>query len=519
MYKTKKLAILLSMMSAFYLAGCSDDNSGSSDNNSGSHENKCADQNCPAGCNSETGECIEDNNSGSHENKCADQNCPAGCNSETGECIEDGTSEITINGDTSSWVKIAKLPANAEGSDPWPDGIIAFDIGGTHYFGIAGEASDSIIIVDDKGNEVSNTRITESMVPSDYPCLKDDDFAGVAYSPDSITAFVMNQKTYLAVTLRYAGAVIIFDVTNPASPAFELIVHAGVGDITGTGTCTDYSNMTKVYPEGISSGMVGKDVYIFVANEGDSTVTSLKVEDISTSIKGLVAGQNIKITQSITKDYGGNIESVRFVEDRSEPSFIAVSSKSRTIHYLEVAEASLNNYYDDYIGSYTQSEYEFTNSAVLDEKHTLITLTKPTKSGDKFTACAGELLIIENDKTASGGNQKVTSVTVGPMPDSVAISPNKKYAITADEQDSTDAWGKCPVNDGKPGVSIIQLADDSGNLLETPRLLKQIQFGKNDKSQPREPEYVSIASDNDTVAVTLQDSHEVAIFKISDALK
>ena len=145
MYKTKKLAILLSMMSAFYLAGCSDDNSGSSDNNSGSHENKCA-----------------------------DQNCPAGCNSETGECIEDGTSEITINGDTSSWVKIAKLPANAEGSDPWPDGIIAFDIGGTHYFGIAGEASDSIIIVDDKGNEVSNTRITESMVPSDYPCLKDD---------------------------------------------------------------------------------------------------------------------------------------------------------------------------------------------------------------------------------------------------------------------------------------------------------------------------------------------------------
>ena len=531
MYKTKKIAILLSLISACYFAGCSDDNDGSK------NEDKCANKTCNSGtCNPDTGECETTTdkcagktcNSGTCNpatgecetttDKCAGKSCMFGtCDPETGECPN--ASDNLINGDNHSSIQITQLPPNDNGSDPWPDGVIAFEIGSNHYFGIAGEASDSVIIVDDKGNVISNTRITENMVPSDYPCLKDDDFAGVSYSPDSMTAFQLKDKTYLAATLRYSGAVIIFDVTNPASPVFELIVHSGVGDITGTGTCTDYSNMTKVYPEGIASGVIGEDAYIFVANEGDSTATSLKVEDISTSIKGIVAGLNIKITKSITKDLGGNIESVRFVEGRSNPSFIAVSSKTRTIHYLEVSDSELKNYYEDYIGSYSQSEYEFTNSAVLDEKHTLITLTKPTKSGDKFTACAGELLIVENDKTTSGGNQKVTAVTVGPMPDAVAISPNKKYAITADEQDSTEAWGKCPVNDGKPGISIIQLADDTGNLLETPILLKQIQFTKNDKSQPREPEYVSIASDNDTVAVTLQDSHEVAVFKLSDVLK
>ena len=155
---------------------------------------------------------------------------------------------------------------------------------------------------------------------------------------------------------------------------------------------------------------------------------------------------------------------------------------------------------------------------MFDEKHTLITLTKPTKNGDKYTSCAGELLIVENDKTSDGGSSKLTSIEVGKMPDCVAISPNKKYAITADEQDSEAAWGKCPVNDGKPGISILQIADDSGNLLAEPKVIKQIHFTVNEKCQPREPEYIAIASDNDTVAVTLQDSHEVAIFKLSDVL-
>lgn len=424
-----------------------------------------------------------------------------------------------IAGDNDARIHITKLPANDAGSNAWPDGIVAFDIGSKHYFGIAGEASDSLIIVDENGTAVSNTRITDRIVPSDYPCLNDEDFPGVAYSPDSVTAFTLGAKTYLAATLRYSGAAIIFDVSNPTAPVFELITRVGTDDIVGTGQCTGYDNMTKVYPEGITSGVVGNAAYIWVANEYGNSVTSLKIEDQSAAAQGTATGISIKITENITQQYSGNIESVRFVAGRANPSLIAVSSKTRTIHYLEVADSMLSNYYQDYVGTYAQSEYEFTNSAVFDADHTLITLTKPTKtSSGETTACAGELLIIEHNKTDSSGDSKVTSIPVGPMPDAVAISPNKKYAITADEQDSTAAWGKCPLNDGKPGVSIIQIADDSGTLLANPVLLKQIQFTKNELG-PREPEYVTIASDNDLVAVTLQDSHEVVTFKLSEVLK
>ena len=103
------------------------------------------------------------------------------------------------------------------------------------------------------------------------------------------------------------------------------------------------------------------------------------------------------------------------------------------------------------------------------------------------------------------------------MPDAVAITPNKKYALTADEHDSKESWGKCPIGSIKPSVSIIQLTDETGALMVVPRVVKKIEFGMGYLG-PREPEYIAVASDSDTVAVTLQDSHEVAIFKISEVL-
>ena len=174
-------------------------------------------------------------------------------------------------------IQFVDIPANSAGIKSWPDGIVAFDIGASHYFAMAGEGSDSIIIIDDKGTVVSNTEITEKEVPTNYPCLKDDDFAGTKYSPDSITAFELNSKTYVAATLRYAGAVIIYDVSTPSKPVFEMIMRAGVGDVVGNGVCTK-DNTSRVYPEGISSGKFGDAVYIWVANEGDSSVSSIKIE-------------------------------------------------------------------------------------------------------------------------------------------------------------------------------------------------------------------------------------------------
>lgn len=177
-----------------------------------------------------------------------------------------------------STVAIYAMPQNARGDNPWPDGITSFDIGGNHYFAMAGEANDSIIIINDKGETISNTEITEKEVPPSYPCLKADDFATIKYSPDSITSFVLGTKTYVAATLRYAGAVIFYDVSTPESPKFELITRAGTGDVVNDGVCKGYESMTKVYPEGISSAPFGDAVYVWIANEGDDTVTALKLQ-------------------------------------------------------------------------------------------------------------------------------------------------------------------------------------------------------------------------------------------------
>ena len=191
------------------------------------------------------------------------------------KAVLDSEGDLTEND-----VKIVELPKNPAGSKAWPDGVTAFDIEGKHYFAMAGEANDTIIIIDDKGNAVANPWITKREVPTEYPCLEDSGFPGVNYSPDSVTAFVLGGHTYVAATLRYAGAVIIYDVSNPAKPVFERIDRAGKGDLVGDGTCKGESEKSGVYPEGISSEVIGDVAYVWVANEGDNTVTALKFESM-----------------------------------------------------------------------------------------------------------------------------------------------------------------------------------------------------------------------------------------------
>lgn len=166
-----------------------------------------------------------------------------------------------------SVAKIVQLPANAAGANPWPDGVVAFDVDDKTYFAIAGEWNDTLIIVDTAGNVVSNTMITEREVPTSYPCIEDNE--SPRYSPDSVTSFEACDKVYVAATLRFAGAVIIYDVTNPAVPAFAHIESVGESDVTG---CSKEGS--KVYPEGISSG----NQYIWTANEGENSVTVFKIE-------------------------------------------------------------------------------------------------------------------------------------------------------------------------------------------------------------------------------------------------
>lgn len=185
-------------------------------------------------------------------------------------------------------IRIVSLEKNDAGYDVWPDGIVGFHAQNKDYFAMAGEGNDTIEIIDQQGNHVSRIAITESDVPPTYPCLKADDFATVKYSPDSITSFQLNARVYVAATLRYAGAVIVYDVTTPTQPTFEWIARAGENDIVNDGVCKDYSSMTRVYPEGIAANVVRDDLnhenaYIWIANEGNNTVTMMRVEALANS--------------------------------------------------------------------------------------------------------------------------------------------------------------------------------------------------------------------------------------------
>lgn len=251
-------------------------------------------------------------------------------------------------------------------------------------------------------------------------------------------------------------------------------------------------------------------------NGGQSNPSGTNNTDNPSTI--IAAGTHLKVTSFINQQYSGNIESVRPVEGRDLPSAVAVSSKSKTLHYLENNGTKLENYYLDYTGNADAADDEYTNSAVFDADHTLITHTILVRDGsDKLSDCRGELLIVNHNKTNNGGDSSATKIEVGSMPDSVAITPDKKYAITADEHDSEEAWGKCTIGTIDPTISIIQLTDDSNQLLAEPQLVKRIKFSRG-KLGPREPEYIAVASDSDTVAVTLQDSHEVAVFSLKSVL-
>ena len=240
----------------------------------------------------------------------------------------------------------------------------------------------------------------------------------------------------------------------------------------------------------------------------------------------LATGLTIRVTSSITQQYSGNIESVRVVEGRSLPSAIAVASKSKTIRYLENDGSTLRAYLEDFNMAIPGSEdSELTNSAVYDEDHVFVTLTELTKNSDgKITECSDGVLLLVTNKENSIGYK---SATIGPMPDAVAISPDKKYIITADEYDAVP-YGKCPNGAENQGISIFDLDAilDHGEYKNTLDNLslgdlkysKQIKFTNNALGEPREPEYIAFASDSNTVAVTLQDSYEVALFKMSDIM-
>jgi len=102
----------------------------------------------------------------------------------------------------------------------------------------------------------------------------------------------------------------------------------------------------------------------------------------------------------------------------------------------------------------------------------------------------------------------INSIEVGYNPDSVAISKDGRWLVCADEDDREDRPCK-PADRHGGSVSVIDLSVG----LDQATVVKTI---LTDWDPEAEPEGVKIAPDNDTVLVALQETSQLAFFRLSE---
>jgi hypothetical protein len=194
---------------------------------------------------------------------------------------------------------------------------------------------------------------------------------------------------------------------------------------------------------------------------------------------------------------------------------ILVSSKARKISLLEVEQGQVKILHERALFSEDTSESELTHVDINSTGSWAVlsrTIVQVGEDGAQI-ACGGELIFVDATASESFGDILAT-VPVGPMPDSVDISDDDLLVVSANERDGPDAWGKCEVPDAMPSISILDLKNGPAEAVEIARI-EMLDGG----TGPREPEDVCFSKDDDLVAVTLQDSHEVALFRVSDILE
>jgi len=175
---------------------------------------------------------------------------------------------VGLSAPTSRDVNVVRLPKNELGKDPWPDGVAAFtDKTGAEYFAIAGEWNDTLMVIDAAGKLVANVDIRASDMPSDLP--RDTSGEPPPFRPDSLAMFRFGGEAHLAVSLKHAGAVGIWDVGDATAPRFTAVVKVGKAD-SGTP-----STPSSIGTEGIAATPTGDS--IVCANEGEGSVSLVRV--------------------------------------------------------------------------------------------------------------------------------------------------------------------------------------------------------------------------------------------------
>jgi hypothetical protein len=232
-------------------------------------------------------------------------------------------------------------------------------------------------------------------------------------------------------------------------------------------------------------------------------LSSCADDGTSTAAAAIYRGEH---RQSLSLGSGDNVEVIKWFADGKRA--LLVASKARRITLLAVTDGLVSEVRSSALASSDPTESELTHLAIAPGgRWAALTRTTISKDSDgKTTHCGGELLLVSVELATFG--ELLATVGVGPMPDAVAIAPDGKTAVVANERDVV--WGKCEGVQGlaPPSLSIIDLSAGPEQATERQRVV----FRGEDK---REPEHIAFSTGGDLFAVTLQDSNELALFRLS----
>jgi hypothetical protein len=174
---------------------------------------------------------------------------------------------VLLASPTSANTLVTRLPANEGGADPWPDGVARFlSADGHEHFAIAGEASDQLLIIDGSGTVVSAASLSPTDLPGSWPYL--DGSWGTFFELDSVAAVPWLGTAHVAVSLKGAGAVAVWCVSEPSRPQLAQLVKVGHGESGLPGPSETGSSLGT---EGVAAS--GHHGFLLTANEGESSVS------------------------------------------------------------------------------------------------------------------------------------------------------------------------------------------------------------------------------------------------------
>ncbi len=206
---------------------------------------------------------------------------------------------------------------------------------------------------------------------------------------------------------------------------------------------------------------------------------------------------DIQEMMSLATGADENPEIVRVIPGTVNRAVLA-SSASKKLTFIDYGAASFS-FAESYSYDLGGTASEMTSMTVSpDGKFLVIT--------DARADCAkGFLHIVDLDVNHG---TIINSIEVGYNPDSVAISKDGRWLVSADEDDREDRPCK-PADRHGGSVSVIDLSVG----LELATVVKTI---PTDWDVDAEPEGVKIAPDNDTVLVALQETSQLAFFRLSE---